>query len=170
MTIRERAATAPNTAPVRNRARPRGGTALAVLCALSLAACASPTASSTSTGGSSASQPVASAQAQPTNGSGAGSAYSGDFTIDGLWKTSGGAIYSFRNGVVSASLFGFDGGPNGTYQLSDERSDGSYELYGSHITGGTVDYLVTVQDAKHITMTLQGEASFAPKKLTLTRQ
>ncbi len=94
----------------------------------------------------------------------------GSFSIDGLWKSSGGTMIAFQHGSASASLFGFNGGPDGTYQFSGKQSDGSYELYGSHLTGGTVDYLVTVQDGDHISLALQGVSSYAPKQLVLERQ
>lgn len=92
------------------------------------------------------------------------------FSIDGLWKSANGTMISLKDGRASASLFGFNGGPDGSYQLSEGKSDGTYQLYGSHLTGGTVQYLVTVQDNSHIKLELQSKSTFAPKRLTLTRQ
>lgn len=92
------------------------------------------------------------------------------FSIEGLWKSANGTMISLRDGRASASLFGFNGGPDGSYQLSDGKSGGTYQLYGSHITGGTVQYQVTVQDNTHIKLELQSKSTFAPKRLTLTRQ
>ena len=92
------------------------------------------------------------------------------FSIDSLWKSANGTMISLNDGRASASLFGFNGGPDGSYQLSEGKSDGTYQLYGSHLTGGTVQYLVTVQDNSHIKLELQSKSTFAPKRLTLTRQ
>lgn len=94
----------------------------------------------------------------------------GAFEIDGLWKSDQGTVISLQDGSASASLFGFDGGPDGSYQLSSKQPDGTYELYGSHLTGGTVEYQVTVHDDAHITLTRESQSTFAPKKLQLTRQ
>lgn len=93
-----------------------------------------------------------------------------ELSIDGLWRSDGGWVIALQGGQASASLFGFDGGPDGSYQLSRSQSDGTYVLYGSHITGGTVEYRVEVQDADRITLTLVKESSFAAKHLALTRQ
>lgn len=92
------------------------------------------------------------------------------FSIEGLWKSTNGTVISLQGGRASASLFGFNGGPDGSYQLSEVGSDRKYQLYGSHLTGGTVEYLVTVTDNSHIKLELQSKSTFAPKLLTLTRQ
>lgn len=92
------------------------------------------------------------------------------FSIDGLWRSTSGTMISLQDGRASASLFGFNGGPDGSYQISEVGSNGKYQLYGSHLTGGTVQYLVTVQDNSHIKLELQSKSTFAPKLLTLTRQ
>lgn len=100
-----------------------------------------------------------------------GCSNSNSFSIDGMWETSGGTIITFQNGEASASLFGFNGGPNGNYELSQKTgSDGNYTLYGSHITGGTVEYSVKVESDDKIMMTLSSDSSFAPKTLTLVRK
>ncbi len=41
------------------------------------------------------------------------------------------------------------------------------KLYGSHLTGGTVDHLVTVTDNPHIKLEFLSKSTFAPKLLTL---
>ncbi|MGG5342178.1 hypothetical protein [Enterococcus sp. AZ192] len=95
------------------------------------------------------------------------------FSIDSMWKSSNGTVVSFNEGSVSASLFGFNGGPEGTYSLSEKAdSDGKYTLHGSHITGGEVDYLVEVKSNNEIllTSTPDSSATFAPKSLSLKRQ
>lgn len=87
-----------------------------------------------------------------------------------LWQGPNGLLVSFQQGQVSASFSGFNGGPNGSYQMSSEHPDGIYELVGSHITGDTVDYTVTVHDASHIALVVQNTSRLAPKQLTLVRQ
>lgn len=96
---------------------------------------------------------------------------SNSFSIDGMWESSSGEIYSFSDSSVSASLFGFSGGPDGSYTLSEKPDDdGNYILYGSHITGGEVNYSVTVENNDQISLTLTNESTFAPKSLTLERR
>lgn len=92
------------------------------------------------------------------------------FPIEGIWKSSGGTTISFQSGRVSASLFGFKGGPDGTYQMSSRKADGAYELYASHITGGEVEYRLTVRDDDHITLDLTTKSTFASKHLSLVRK
>ena len=96
---------------------------------------------------------------------------SNNFNIDGMWESSSGEIYSFSDGSVSASLFGFSGRPYGSYNSSEKTDDdGNYILYGSHITGGEVSYSVTVDNNDQISLTLTNESTFAPKSLTLERK
>lgn len=96
---------------------------------------------------------------------------SNSFSIDGMWESSSGEIYSFSNGSVNASLFGFNGGPDGSYSLSDQPDDdGNYTLYGSHITGGEVNYTLEVESNNQIRLTLTNESWFAPKSLSLERK
>ena len=88
-----------------------------------------------------------------------------------ILKSSSGEIYSFSDSSVSASLFGFSGGPDGSYTLSEKTDDdGNYILYGSHIAGGEVSYSVTVDNNDQISLTLTNESTFAPKSLTLERK
>ena len=80
-------------------------------------------------------------------------------------------LFAILNSSVSASLFGFSGGPDGSYTLSEKTDDdGNYILYGSHIAGGEVSYSVTVDNNDQISLTLTNESTFAPKSLTLERK
>lgn len=93
------------------------------------------------------------------------------FSIDGMWASPNGTVITFQNGSASASLFGFNGGPNGSYELSEKTDgNGNYILYGSHLTGGTVEYSVNVVNNDEIVMTLQSESSYAPSSITLERK
>ncbi|WP_373481741.1 hypothetical protein [Acetobacterium sp.] len=93
------------------------------------------------------------------------------FSIDGMWISPNGMIITFQNGSSSASLFGFNGGPNGSYELSEKTdSNGDYTLYGSHLTGGTVEYSINVVNNDEIVMTLRSESSYAPNSITLERK
>lgn len=101
-------------------------------------------------------------------------ACSSAFSIDGQWKSSGGTTVIFQDGAVSASLFGFNGGPDGSYSLSSKMNEnGDYILFGSHITGGEVEYRVQVEsnDKIYLEQTENtSDYSFAPISLSLERQ
>ncbi|HEL2401196.1 TPA: hypothetical protein TZS69_000129 [Streptococcus suis] len=101
-------------------------------------------------------------------------ACSSAFSIEGQWKSSGGTTIIFQDGTASASLFGFNGGPDGSYSLSSEKDEnGDYILYGSHITGGEVEYRVQVESNDRIYLEQtenNSEYSFAPSSLSLERQ
>lgn len=100
-------------------------------------------------------------------------ACSSRFNIDGMWRSEGGKIVSFQDGVASPTLFGFSDGPNGSYSFSEEKNDeGYYTLFGTHLTGGSVEYQVEVIDNDHIVLTLDsdGYMNFAPQVLKLERQ
>ncbi|MEY8463030.1 hypothetical protein [Streptococcus merionis] len=96
------------------------------------------------------------------------------FSIEGQWKTGSGETIVFQDGEVTGYLFGFKGGPNGTYNLSSEPDeDGRYLLYGSHLTGGEVEYAVEVEDSDHIHLELTENTtsgSFASSRLDLERK
>lgn len=139
-----------------------------VLCLLPLAACSATASTTGQQAGAGQYSPPPAAVSGPSEA--APPVAKTQLTIDGLWKSTSGTVISLQNGVASPSLFGFDGGPSGTYQLSGQKPDGSYELYGSHVTGGSVDYIVTARDSSHITLKLQGQPSFAPSQLQLSRQ
>ncbi|MET3558419.1 hypothetical protein ABID29_001544 [Streptococcus rupicaprae] len=101
------------------------------------------------------------------------SACSSSFSIEGMWRSSGGKIVSFNDGEVSPTLFGFPDGPNGSYSLSEGTdADGNYTLSGTHLTGGNVEYSVEVEDRNHIVLKLKTDnvLSFAPEQLVLERQ
>lgn len=94
-----------------------------------------------------------------------------EFSIDGMWKSSSGTAINFNNGTVSASLFGFDGGPDGSYVVSEKPNNESYyTLSASHVTGGTVEYEVAVSDNDNITLTSVKDNTFAPNFTSLERQ
>lgn len=96
---------------------------------------------------------------------------SNSFSIDGMWESTNGTMIAFQNGSASASLFGFNGGPDGSYELSEKTdSNGDYLLYGSHITGGTVEYSVNVESNDKIILTLLSDSDYASKSLTLERK
>jgi len=101
-----------------------------------------------------------------------GEIFSNGLNIVGMWESSNGTIISFgSNGVCSPSLFGFDGGPNGTYMLSgDADQNGNYTLQTSHITRGEVIYKNCVVNADQIELDLTSEQYFSASHLSLTRQ
>jgi hypothetical protein len=111
----------------------------------------------------------------PSSGSGSGappSAYTGNFNISGMWQSGNGTLISFgSNGVVTPTLFGFDGGPNGTYQLSGKRDEnGLFTLQASHITGGNIIYKVKTLSKDKMELDAVGESYFSAAHYTLTRQ
>ena len=99
------------------------------------------------------------------------SEYTGNFSIVGMWKTSGGKIITFgSDGQCSPTLFGFDGGPNGSYAISSKTDEnGNYTLSATHITGGSLVYIVVVTNVDTITLIAEGETYFAASQYALTR-
>jgi major membrane immunogen (membrane-anchored lipoprotein) len=97
---------------------------------------------------------------------------SSGFDITGMWESGSGTIISFGdNGVCSPTLFGFDGGPNGSYSISEKKDeDGYYTLQASHLTGGNIVYKVNVIDNDEIELDAVGESYFGSSHYNLKRQ
>jgi hypothetical protein len=110
-------------------------------------------------------------ETQPTEPS-SSNGYTGAFDIVGMWGTTDGQIISFGgNGQVSPTLFGFDGGPNGSWAISSKRdANGCFTLQASHITGGEITYKVTTLSPDQIELDVEGESYFSATHYSLERQ
>lgn len=100
------------------------------------------------------------------------STYTGKFDIVGMWSNSANLIISFLdNSTCSPSLFGFDGGPVGNWNISSMADEnGHYILQASHITGGSPSYKIRVINKDEIELYADSGVEFGADYYHLWRR
>ena len=100
------------------------------------------------------------------------SAYTGDFDMAGMWEDQSGTLLTFNaNGAVGQMLFGFEGGPDGSWMISSRVDEnGHYTLQASHITGGNPIFKVRVISYDEIELHAESGVHFGRSFYHLTRQ
>jgi len=100
------------------------------------------------------------------------STYTGSLNLAGMWKSSNGTILSFNaNGTVGPMLFGFEGGPDGSWSVSAKADEnGHYTLQASHLTGGNIVYKVRLLGKDEIELYEESGDSFGSSYYHLKRQ
>jgi hypothetical protein len=100
------------------------------------------------------------------------STYTGSFNLAGMWKSGNGIILSFNtNGTVGPMLFGFEGGPEGSWTISSQADEnGHYTLNASHLTGGNIIYKVRLLGKDEIEIYEESGDSFGASYYHLWRQ
>jgi hypothetical protein len=100
------------------------------------------------------------------------STYTGSFSLAGMWKSDNGTILTFNdNGTVGPVLFGFEGGPDGSWTISSQAdTNGHYTLNASHLTGGNIIYKVRLLGKDEIEIYEESGDSYGSSYYHLVRQ
>ncbi|GHU52528.1 hypothetical protein FACS1894132_02380 [Clostridia bacterium] len=100
------------------------------------------------------------------------STYTSSFSMAGMWKSDNGTILSFNaNGAVGPMLFGFEGGPDGSWTISSKADgNGHYTLNASHLAGGNIVYTVRLLGKDEIELYEESGDSYGSSYYHLIRQ
>jgi len=100
------------------------------------------------------------------------STYTGDFDMAGMWLDQTGTILTFNpSGAVGPMLFGFEGGPDGSWMISSRMDEnGHYTLQASHITGGSPIFKVRVISYDEVELHAESGVEFGRSFYHLIRQ
>jgi len=98
--------------------------------------------------------------------------YTGNFDMAGMWMDQWGTILTFGpNGTVGPMLFGFEGGPDGSWMISSRVDEnGHYTLQASHLTGGSPIFKVRVISYDEVELHAESGVNFGRSFYHLTRQ